>query len=257
MTRIAAHLQTLKMSYLQKALELVFGTPKVGVENGTTREAWVKETLAKVPAGSRILDAGAGEQQYKKYCSHLHYVSQDFAQYDPAKVDVGLQMGAWDYGKLDIVSDIASIPEPDASFDAILCTEVFEHIINPREAIREFARLLKPGGTLIISAPFCSMTHFAPYHFYTGFNRYFYETELIANKFSIESITSNGNFFEFLGQEVDRITLIAQKYASARLTRTERIAQHILLCLLERLSKKDTGSSELMCFGLHVVAKKN
>src|SRR6185295_916488 len=105
------------------------------------RVEWLKNTLATIPAGSRLLDAGAGEQQFRKFCDHLNYVSQDFAQYDPAKLDDGLQVERWDYGKLDITSDIASIPEPDQSFDAIMCTEVFEHIINPREAINEFSRL--------------------------------------------------------------------------------------------------------------------
>lgn len=37
-----------------------------------------------------------------------------------------------DYGQLDIISDIASIPREDESFDAEMCTEVFEHIVNPR-----------------------------------------------------------------------------------------------------------------------------
>ena len=135
-------------------------------QNEQNRIDWVKQTLQELPKGLRILDAGAGEQQFKQYCSHLNYVSQDFAAYDPKQLKKGLQMPAWDYGKLDIVSDINNIPEPNESFDAILCTEVFEHIPEPIKAITEFSRLIKKNGTLIITAPFCSMTHFAPYHYY-------------------------------------------------------------------------------------------
>jgi hypothetical protein len=73
--------------------------------NEQSRINWVAQELKKIPEGLTILDAGAGEQQYKKYCSHLNYVSQDFAAYSPNSDQHGLQMGAWDYGKLDIVSD--------------------------------------------------------------------------------------------------------------------------------------------------------
>ena len=135
-----------------------------GTKNLTDRQLWVKNTLAKVSKGSRILDAGAGECQYKKYCTHLNYVSQDFNEYKGDGNGAGMQTGIWDTTSIDIVSDIISIPEPDQSFDAIFCTEVFEHIPDPILAIKEFHRLLKPGGKLIITAPFNSLTHFAPYH---------------------------------------------------------------------------------------------
>jgi Methylase involved in ubiquinone/menaquinone biosynthesis len=52
-----------------------------------------------------------------------------------------LQTGPWDNSKLDIVSDILSIPLPDHSVDAIMCTEVLEHIPDPLGAIKEFSRL--------------------------------------------------------------------------------------------------------------------
>ena len=126
-----------------------------------------------MPAGSRILDAGAGELRYKPLCSHLEYVSQDFAQYNGQGDGVGLQMGNWDQTHLDIVCDITQIPEPDQSFDVIMCIEVFEHLPDPLAALREFNRLLKSGGWLIITAPFNSLTHFAPYHFYTGLTNIF------------------------------------------------------------------------------------
>ena len=59
---------------------------------------------------------------------------------------------------------------------------------EPVKAIKEFARLLKSSGHIIITAPFCSLTHFALYHFHTGFNRYFYEKHLPDNGFEIGQI---------------------------------------------------------------------
>jgi len=242
---------TIKKYILQPAIKTT-----VGSLNEFTRVSWLEKTLEKIPAGSRILDAGAGEQQFKRFCTHLNYVSQDFAQYEPKQLDSGLQMEKWDYGTLDIVSDIASIPEKNESFDAVMCTEVFEHIINPREAVTEFSRLLKKDGYLIITAPFCSLTHFAPYHFYTGFNKFFYEEELEKNGFRDIQITANGNYFEYLAQEISRLEYVAKQYSTIQINKNELENIKKMKTLLQKLSESDSNSSELLCFGFHVCARK-
>src|SRR4051794_30361498 len=85
----------------------------VGRKNESIRAAWLESTLAKIPTGSRILDAGAGEQQFRRFCSHLCYVSQDFAQYAGGAADsAGLHSDHWDTSRTDIVCDITSIPQP-------------------------------------------------------------------------------------------------------------------------------------------------
>lgn len=241
---------------LIKILNIFISENSVGTSNQKNREVWLEKTLKEIPAGLRILDAGAGELQYKKYCTHLNYVAQDFGQYDGQGDNSGLQMQKWDQSKLDIVSDICSIPEPDASFDAIMCIEVFEHLPNPVAAIKEFKRLLRSGGYLVITAPFCSLTHFAPYHFSTGFNRYFYQKNLEDNGFEIHEIKTNGNYFEYMAQELRRIPEMGRKYSSSKLNLFEKIANRIALGMLARLSKKDTKSDELLCFGYHVLASK-
>jgi hypothetical protein len=43
----------------------------VGTLNESTRIHWLEEALKKIPTGSKILDAGAGEQPFKKFCAHL------------------------------------------------------------------------------------------------------------------------------------------------------------------------------------------
>jgi len=229
---------------------------RVGTSNKSNRDAWLEKTLRNISCGSRILDAGAGELQYKPFCQHLDYVSQDFAQYNGEGDGMGLQTGAWDQTKLDIISDITAIPEPDGSFDAIMCIEVFEHLPEPIKAIEEFSRLLSPGGHLIITAPFCSLTHFAPYHFYTGFNKYFYQEHLSKNGFDIIELVENGNYFEYLGQEIRRIPSIGKKYAGKRPTFIQYLAIKVVLSMLNKFTKKDTGSKELLHFGCQVHAIK-
>jgi hypothetical protein len=50
--------------------------------NEVHRQAWLKQTLATLPKGIRILDAGAGALNNRQYCGHLFYVSQDFCLYN-------------------------------------------------------------------------------------------------------------------------------------------------------------------------------
>lgn len=227
----------------------------VGTTNEAVREKWIADTLAKIPQGLSLLDAGAGECQFKKYCNHLKYTSQDFAQYTGEGKE-GLHTGTWDNSKLDIISDIVSIPRPDASFDAIMCTEVFEHIPDPVKAIQEFARLLKPGGYLLITAPFVSFTHFAPYHFSSGFNKYYYQHHLENFGFTIDDLQMNGNYFEFIAQELRRIKYVSKRYANKKVNLLDRIFIHLPLFTLQKLSKADRNSNELLCYGIHVLARK-
>jgi SAM-dependent methyltransferase len=239
-----------------KILSTDQGQFTVGTKNAATRDAWVAEVLSELPPGARLLDAGAGECQYKKHCGHLKYVAQDNSVYD-GKGASGLQTGSWDFSQIDIVSDILDIPEPDASFDAVLCTEVLEHLPDPIRAVDEMARLLRPGGTFIITAPFWSLTHFAPYHYATGFNRYFYEFHLGRLGFDIVDMIPNGNFFECVGQELRRVADMALRFAGGeKPTPLEIYAVQIVLAMVERMSAADTGSAEMLHFDYQVRAVK-
>jgi len=219
-------------------------------ENLLNRQRWVKKTLLNVPEGSRILDAGAGEQQYKQYCSHLNYVSQDFNEYDGHGDSVGLQTGVWDVSEIDIVSDILEIPEKDGSFDTIICTEVFEHIPDPTGALVEFNRLLRPGGVLILTAPFASLTHFAPYHFATGFSKYWYEHHFPKAGFGITELTPNGDYPALLAQELLRMT----SYFGKAPLLIKIFAAFILRYIKRR--KHQNSNADIGCFGFHVIAQK-
>lgn len=231
-----------------------------GISNDSTREQWVRQALKQLPAGGRLLDAGCGEQQYRPYCSHLVYTGQDFAKYDGQGDGCALQTGTWDQSKVDIICDITSIPEPDGSFDAIMCTEVLEHVPDPARVLRELDRLLKRGGYLVLTAPFCSLSHFTPFHFSTGLSRYWYEKHLGDLGMEILELQPNGNYFEYLAQELWRLPSAARQWCS----RTAFVALVLPLLLLTPplilvvsiLAKSGAKSSQLLCFGYHVLAQK-
>jgi len=243
------------MSILNKIFQKSLGA---WINNQSNRERWLKKTLGNIPRNSKILDAGAGELQYKRFCSHLEYTSQDFGQYDGQGNQTGLQTKTWDNSKLDIVSDITDIPVKDKAFDAIMCIEVFEHIPEPVKAVKEFSRIINKGGTLIITAPFCSITHFAPYYYANGYSPYWYKKILSENNFKVVELVPNGNYFKYLAQEVIRTPEVAQQCClrPKSISVLEKIGILLVLKMLKGFSKKDKKSNKLLCFGYHVRAVK-
>ena len=130
-----------------------------------------------------------------------------------------------------------------------MCIEVIEHVPNPVEALGEIHRVLKKGGNLILTAPFNSLTHYAPYHYSTGFSSYFYEHHLNNLGFEIIEIDANGNFLNFLGQETRRLKTVSSKYSNYKLNFLT-ITVYMILNLLNKLSMKNKGSEEFALFWL-------
>jgi SAM-dependent methyltransferase len=221
--------------------------------NDEQRVAWLQNRLAALRPGDRILDAGAGELRNRPLCDHLKYVSQDFCQYEGQGDGCGLQIGKWDTSQIDLQCDITSIPEADASFDAILCSEVLEHVPQPERALDEFARLLKRGGKLILTAPFASMVHMAPYHYCSGFSRYWYEHHLPARSFVIEELTPNGDWFSFCHQELARLGGVARRAGDWSWPLAYMLGALGSMYFAVRGGRQ---TDDLACFGWHCIARK-
>lgn len=109
----------------------------------------------------RLLDVGCGNSPFR------HLLDPAVTRYQGVDVAVATDFG---YQNPDTVYyDGHVLPFPDASFDAVLCTEVLEHIAEPAETIREIYRVLKPGGRLLLTIPWSARFHYQPhdYHRYT------------------------------------------------------------------------------------------
>jgi SAM-dependent methyltransferase len=178
--------------------------------NQRNRDRWVESVAARLPHDARVLDVGAGECRYAAWFTHCRYETHDFCAY--AGTPAGALRDTWRYGQIDHVSDITAIPVADGGFDAVLCTEVLEHVPEPAGAIREFARILRPGGELFLSAPLGSGLHQQPHHYYGGYTPHWYRRFLNAAGFEVLRVLPNGGFYRHLLQELNRAAELIQAH---------------------------------------------
>jgi SAM-dependent methyltransferase len=101
----------------------------------------IPQTLRLLSPGARVLDVGAGGRRIIPTIVTLDAV---------AGPDV------------DIIGDIHKMPIEENSFDCVFCTGTLEHVREPRQAVAEIYRVLKPGGIVHIDVPFIQGYHADP-----------------------------------------------------------------------------------------------
>jgi SAM-dependent methyltransferase len=200
-----------------EAVRRAFRENSVFSFNLVNRDRWVAQEAAKLPGDSRVLDVGAGSCPYRSLFAHCDYRTQDVGSLR------GDQLRHGGYGRIDFVGDASVIDTEDGSFDAILCTEMLEHHPEPIRVVHEFGRILRPGGTLLLTAPLGSGIHQEPFHYYGGYTPYWYQRFLAEAGFDSIEIESNGGFFRFFGQESIRFIRMSVPW---------RLSTHLFLKLL-------------------------
>jgi SAM-dependent methyltransferase len=228
--------------------------------NKENREKWIADHAARLPKGALVLDAGAGRGPYKKYFSHCRYEAQDFGR-EPATIGK--------YIDLDYECDLTQIPVEDGRFDAVICTEVIEHLPDPIEAVKELARILRPGvGVLFLTAPLGSFLHQEPFHFYGGFTPHWYKKFLGEAGLEVISIDRNMGFFSLMGQEAVRycsyLSWKNSKDVPSIVCRFSLAFGHSIFWIISRimvrfgplLDKLNLENANYATIGYHVFAKK-
>lgn len=100
----------------------------------------------------RILDAGCGDGFYLHLLSQLTPASLTGLDDNPKALD--LARGYVKSSRLKLVTgDVMKLPFKKSSFNKIICSEVLEHLADDVGCLREFRRVLAPGGTLAITVP--------------------------------------------------------------------------------------------------------
>lgn len=139
----------------------------------------------------RVLDIGCGNSPFR------HLLDSTQVRYQGIDVETAASFG---YANPDVIYyDGKTIPFDDGTFDAVLCTEVLEHVPEPGPFVAELQRVLKPGGRAIVTLPWSARFHYQPhdYHRYTPSML----ARLFAN-FSRCSITPRGTDFTAIASKV-------------------------------------------------------
>ena len=157
----------------------------------TRAEREVGRFAASLEAGARVLDAGAGECRHASFFARQRYVS----------ADLGVGDAGWDYRKLDVVADLARLPFSAGSFEAGLNVVTLEHVREPRRVVEEMARVVKPGGRILLVVPQEWEIHQAPHDYYR-YTRYGLRYLVESAGLEVERIEPVGGFFRLLARRM-------------------------------------------------------
>jgi len=185
----------------------------------------------------RTLDFGAGTAKYQ------NLIRPQTSEYITFDMIAGKN--------IDVVGDVLNPPFKDGEFDTIISTQVLEHVEKPWVMINQIGRILKSGGTCIMTAPFIVPFHADPYDFFryteTGL------TSMFKNEgFEIVESGSYGKIFGVLSEMIhfslfSPYESIGKKLWSRRIVmRIEKIAR-----FLDRFVK-----NKVIYSNVYVVAKK-
>lgn len=175
-----------------------------------------------------VVDAGAGESRFHDFFRRSRYVG----------IDRGIGDSGWDYAGLDAVADLAWMPVRSGSADLVLNTQVLEHVPDPRRAIEEMSRMLRPGGRLFLTAPQGWPEHQQPHDFFR-FTRFSLESLLRDAGFSRWEIEPMGGYFHYLGHRLTYIPKTAffdrRGLRRALLFPFELVTMGVFCCLMPLL----------------------
>lgn len=118
------------------------------------RLLWREIAAASTELSGRLLDVGCGSQPYRSLFRRCNYTGLDIDSPRTRQLAVA-----------DAFYDGHRFPFDNASFDAVLCNQVLEHVFNPAEFLSELRRVMTPGARLLLTVPFVWDEHEQPWDY--------------------------------------------------------------------------------------------
>jgi SAM-dependent methyltransferase len=174
------------------------------VQNRTVWSSWRKKNyaffdreLSATPAGSRIIDVGAGPGFFKELFHKHQYFAIDF----------------YPYHGIDMVTDIVQdkLPLHSNIADAVILSNVLEHLSKPESTLQECYRIMKPGAKLFMTVPFLFKIHQAPYDF-CRYTHYKIQQLLEERGFEVVCCNKLGSILDLLGSIKYEFSRIAMQH---------------------------------------------
>jgi len=180
--------------------------PKYVVSQADSERAVVDQFILSIRAarpGELLLDAGAGNFRFRDSLIGKDYIyeSQDFEQVFDQNTR----------GQHTYVCDITSIPAESNRFGVVVCTQVLEHLPDPLGALKELARVLKPGGELFLTTNLLFPIHGAPYDFFR-FTNFGLDYLCRESGFSNIEVVARGGFFCLCAKIIYDVPAIATSW---------------------------------------------
>lgn len=204
------------------------------------------ERVIKKYSKGDLLDIGCGNKPYEALFEGIitSYVGCDIIQSN--------------LNKVDIISVANDIPVESNTFDTVISNQVIEHVEDHQGLVNEAFRVLKPGGSFLISGPFTWPLHEEPYDFFR-FSKHGFKYILEKAGFEVIEITPNGGMwanaglglihaFEATKSKSFKMKVVMSIYHRLRLRKS-------INRIFNRLDK--TYFNEFNTINYVVVAKKN
>lgn len=172
-----------------------FLNPRLRKPNYLERKLLVDSmrTLSRDLHPRRILDVGCGLKPYESI------LRENGATYLGFDNPVTLESAGHTATRADLFGDNLNLPFAAASFDTVVCTQVIEHSPEPGRLVGEIARVLEPGGHLLLSGPMTWPLHEEPYDFFR-FTHHGLRHLLTSAGLEVVTLASRGGGFATLGQ---------------------------------------------------------
>jgi SAM-dependent methyltransferase len=138
--------------------------------------------------GMKVYDVGCGDKPFQKF------LDGKVESY----IGVDIEDGFYDASHIDLVGSAYAVPAPDGAADAVISSQVLEHLERPEDALKEASRLLRPDGFLFISFPFLYPIHALP-NDYLRYTRFYFDAALVRHGFAIVERKTIGGFWYCCG----------------------------------------------------------